>query len=532
MKYQFSDIVDIKKLENLLQGFYSVTGLMATITDTEGNFLISVGWQDICTKFHRANPITTSLCTKSNTRICKYIHSKKSYITYKCINGINSSAAPIIIDGLHLASIFHGQFFFEKPDMEYFRQQAKKYGFNEADYLEAVKQVPFFSQKEIDSIMNCYIQLANIIAQMGLANLKLLKSKENVVRENKERLKIIVNNTPNVSVRSYDKDRKVIFWNNAAEKIIGLKSSETIGKNLKQLGFHLKNSNEFSKLIDSAEKFDKTIGPIERTFINKNGETKTVYSTVFPICLSEEKKEFICIDIDLTEKKQFEKHMARLDQLNLVGEMAASIGHEIRNPLTTVRGFLQILGEKDSYNKDKEYFNLMIEELDRANSIITEFLSLAKNKTIKLEKANLNTIIIALEPLIRANLIVHNQLLNLELKVIPDLLLDEKEIRQLILNLTRNAMEAMPSGGDLTIKTFVDNNEVVLLVQDQGHGIAPELIDKLGTPFFSTKDNGTGLGLAVCYSIATRHNTTISVDSNQEGTTFFIRFKHEFPFKC
>ncbi len=228
---------------------------------------------------------------------------------------------------------------------------------------------------------------------------------------------------------------------------------------------------------------------------------------------------------DITERRQFEKEMARFERLNLIGEMAAGIGHEIRNPMTTTRGFLQILKEKNEYIKHREYFDLMIAEMDRANSIITEFLSLAKDKTVHLKLQNLNPLVKALIPLIQADALVSKKSIQALLKEVPDLFLDEKEIRQLILNLVRNGLEAMSSGGMLTISTFADSKEVVLAVEDQGKGIAPDLLDKIGTPFLTTKDYGTGLGLAVCYSIASRHGAVISVETGPAGTTFYVRFK-------
>jgi Signal transduction histidine kinase, nitrogen specific len=205
--------------------------------------------------------------------------------------------------------------------------------------------------------------------------------------------------------------------------------------------------------------------------------------------------------------------------------MAAGIAHEIRNPMTTVRGFLQILGKKERYSSDMEFLNLMVEELDRANSIITEFLSLAKNKAVEFKTKNLNEIVKVLYPLITADAALNDKYLKLELSEIPNLLLDEKEIRQLILNLTRNGLEAMTRGCCLVIKTYVDNNEVVLAVIDQGRGIDLQLIDKISTPFFTTKDNGVGLGLATCYSIANRHNAKINFDTGADGTIFYVRFK-------
>lgn len=228
---------------------------------------------------------------------------------------------------------------------------------------------------------------------------------------------------------------------------------------------------------------------------------------------------------DITERKRYEIEIARLDRLNLVGEMAAGIGHEVRNPMTTVRGFLQLYRKKDSFIEYKENFDLMIDELDRANSIITEFLSLAKNKVVNFTVQNLNTILTNLFPLIQADAIQLDKYINLQLSEIPELPLDEKEIRQLTLNLVRNGLEAMSSGGNLTISTHAEGKELVLSVQDQGKGIAPDILEKIGTPFFTTKESGTGLGLAVCYGIAARHNAVINIKTSPEGTIFLVSFK-------
>lgn len=228
---------------------------------------------------------------------------------------------------------------------------------------------------------------------------------------------------------------------------------------------------------------------------------------------------------DITERKKLEKQMTRLDRLNIIGEIAAGIGHEIRNPMTSVRGFLQILKEKEQYLADSDYFDLMIEEIDRANSIITEFLSLAKNKKVKLELCSLGKIAEALFPLIKAEATIQEKHVEMEFEEIPDLYLDKSEIRQLLLNLVRNGLEAMESGKTLKLSIYLNKGEVVLSVQDQGKGINPEVLDQMGTPFLTTKDTGTGLGLAVCYSIAARHNATIEVKTGSSGTTFFVRFK-------
>ncbi|WP_407306473.1 ATP-binding protein [Desulfosporosinus sp. SB140] len=229
---------------------------------------------------------------------------------------------------------------------------------------------------------------------------------------------------------------------------------------------------------------------------------------------------------EIVERKRAEIEMVRMDRLNLIGQMAASISHEVRNPMTTVKGFLQLLKKKQEL-KDQEYFDLMIEELDRANSILSEFLSISRNKPTLFERYNLNDLVTSTLPLIEADAQYNDNLLTVDLNNVPDLQLDTQEIRQLLLNLVRNGFEAMSGGGKLTIKTYFVGREVALVVADQGKGIEQSVLEKLGTPFFTTKEQGTGLGLAVCYGIVSRHNARISVETGLEGTTFYVYFEIE-----
>jgi signal transduction histidine kinase len=216
--------------------------------------------------------------------------------------------------------------------------------------------------------------------------------------------------------------------------------------------------------------------------------------------------------------------MQRLDRLNLVGEMAASIGHEVRNPMTTVRGYLQLFQRRAELAKYGEQLTTMIEELDRANAIISEFLSLAKNKAIDRKRGNLNTIIRSLSPLIQADALRTGHETAFRTGDIPDNEFDPQQVRQLILNLTLNALEAMQAGGRLTIRTYLSNQAIVLEVKDTGSGIPDQILEQLGTPFVTTKENGTGLGLPVCYRIAERHGAKITLQSSPQGTTVRVAF--------
>ncbi|WP_051688035.1 response regulator [Desulfofalx alkaliphila] len=227
---------------------------------------------------------------------------------------------------------------------------------------------------------------------------------------------------------------------------------------------------------------------------------------------------------DITEKKQFQEKMFRLDRLNMIGEMAASISHEVRNPMTTIKGFLQMLRDKKEYQAERHYFDLMIDEIDRANSIITEFLSIGKNTATEFKVQNLNEIVKTIAPLMQADALQLGKNIELELKETPDIPLSGKEIRQVILNLVRNGLEAMAQGGKVTIRTYADGDSVVLEIADQGPGIPQYVMENLGTPFFTTKDKGTGLGLATCFSICNSHRAKVDIDTGPAGTTFRIIF--------
>lgn len=234
---------------------------------------------------------------------------------------------------------------------------------------------------------------------------------------------------------------------------------------------------------------------------------------------------FVFITKNIINTRKLEQEILRLDRLNMVGQMAANVAHEIRNPLTSVRGYLQRMQMKNNYSLGKEHCELMLEELDRTNLIISEYLLLAKEKISHRKNCSLNNIINALYPLLYTNAIAVNSTVKLVLEDIPTLYLDENEIRQLLLNLVNNGLDAMPSGGEVVIRTFHRQAKVVLSITDQGSGISPKLIEKLGTPFLTTKTEGTGLGLPICYRIAFRHNASIEAESSSAGTTFTVNFQ-------
>ncbi|MGN7456984.1 two-component system sensor histidine kinase NtrB [Paenibacillus pasadenensis] len=228
---------------------------------------------------------------------------------------------------------------------------------------------------------------------------------------------------------------------------------------------------------------------------------------------------------DVTELTQLRDELGRMERLSLVGQMAASITHEIRNPMAVIRGFVQLMRER-SPDSQQEYFRIVIDELDRANAIINDFLSLAQNRVISKEQGSLHDIVQELLPLLWADANLRGQSIELSLAdEIPTLELNGKEIKQLVLNLARNGMEAMGEKGVLRIATRFSGSAVELSVEDDGEGIPPDKLARLFEPFYTTKARGTGLGLPLCLSIAERHNGRIDVDSEPgRGTVFKVVF--------
>jgi PAS domain S-box-containing protein len=275
---------------------------------------------------------------------------------------------------------------------------------------------------------------------------------------------------------------------------------------------HLRRCNKSAKLVQS-----------EVTLVNKHREVQLASAKIpvgGQVCLS-------TIIVDMSEEKKIQREVEKLGRLQIIGEMAAGIAHEIRNPMTTVLGYLQMFQKKAQMADFHESFSVMTEELHRANAIITEFLSLAKNKAFSPTYLDLNQIVTNLHPLINAEALMQGKNIFIELAdTLPLVLIDENEIRQVIHNLTRNGLQAMDSGM-LLVRTYIEHDNVVLAVQDHGTGMPKEVQAKIGTPFFTTKATGTGMGLPVCYNIAARHNAILKFETGSEGTTFFLQFGPE-----
>ncbi|WBW96600.1 PocR ligand-binding domain-containing protein [Oceanirhabdus sp. W0125-5] len=153
MKYDITNLIDIPEFEKLMEEFYNITRIPHALIDIDGNIINAVGSQDLCMKFHRMNPESLKLCKQSDLSIKSRINNKKEYNVYVCQNGLVEAVTPIIIEDKHIGSLIFGQFFFTKPDVDFFKKQASNLGFNVDDYLESLSKVPIISEDKVKSYM-------------------------------------------------------------------------------------------------------------------------------------------------------------------------------------------------------------------------------------------------------------------------------------------------------------------------------------------------------------------------------------------
>ena len=173
---ELGDLIDTPALQKLMDDFYAVARIPMSILDVKGRVLVGVGWQDICTRFHRVQPDTCRNCLESDTRLSAGL-TQGEYRLYKCRNNLWDMATPIIVAGQHVGNIFTGQFFFkdETVDRELFRAQARKYGFGEEEYLSALDRVPRLSRETVDRGMSFFLKLSDTLSQLGYSNVKLAR---------------------------------------------------------------------------------------------------------------------------------------------------------------------------------------------------------------------------------------------------------------------------------------------------------------------------------------------------------------------
>ncbi|HWO96680.1 MAG TPA: ATP-binding protein [Bacillus sp. (in: firmicutes)] len=223
------------------------------------------------------------------------------------------------------------------------------------------------------------------------------------------------------------------------------------------------------------------------------------------------------------ENLMLRKEMEQAEKMYVLGELAASIAHEVRNPMTVIRGFMQLLNNQEMQKKNQEYMKLVIDELDRAESIIEDYLSYARPQIEKKEAIEIGELVKQIINIIEGFAIMENVEISHRIEDSLAVMGDSKKLGQALINIVKNGIEAMPEGGTLQIHSYKRNDYVIIDITDNGVGMGREELARLGNPFYSTKDKGTGLGLMVSYRIIETMNGKVQVYSKKgKGTKFSI----------
>ncbi|GAX89903.1 sensor histidine kinase [Effusibacillus lacus] len=231
----------------------------------------------------------------------------------------------------------------------------------------------------------------------------------------------------------------------------------------------------------------------------------------------------LLIETSLYNMKMQEK-LLRAEKLRVISELAASIAHEVRNPLTVVRGFIQLTKESMD-ERYRRYMNTAIAELDRAEAIIGNYLSFAKPESETAEELHVGEILEGVADVMSAYALMHHVEIKMHTEDGLVILANKANLKQIFINLVKNSIEAMPTGGIIQIGASAPDDEVIIKIFDTGIGMTPEQLERLGEPYYSTKDKGTGLGLMVTQRLVEAMNGTIRFESEVgKGTTVTVSF--------
>jgi PAS domain S-box-containing protein len=231
---ELGDIIDVPAFQKLMNDFYAVSHFPMSIVDMKGRVLVGVGWQDICTKFHRVNPETCKLCLESDTQLSAGV-ARGEFRQYRCKNSLWDIATPIVVAGRQVGNVFSGQFFFddETVDRETFRAQARQYRFDEEQYLGALDRVPRLSRRTVEDGMAFLLKLADMLSQLGYSNAqlaRLLAERDRLtasLHEEKERLKR-AQEIAHLGSWELDVDSGSVTWSDESYRIFGLEPQQTV----------------------------------------------------------------------------------------------------------------------------------------------------------------------------------------------------------------------------------------------------------------------------------------------------------------
>ncbi|KAA0544900.1 PAS domain S-box protein [Bacillus sp. BGMRC 2118] len=335
------------------------------------------------------------------------------------------------------------------------------------------------------------------------------------LRRSEELYELITTNSQDI-IMYIKLEGNIRFVSPAVEKVLGYKPEQLHGVSVKEL-IHPDELEEVLKI--NLNKTDVFTG----RFLHRDGHYVWIETSLKVIHHSNGViDKILAIGRDITERITAKELMVKSEKLNMAGQLAAGIAHEIRNPLTAIKGFLQLM--EQGHTMRREYFNIVGSELTRIEFILNELLLLAKPTIMKFEQREVTSILSQVTTLLDTEAILKNVIVRTRFQDDIYIHCDENQLKQVFINFVKNAIESMPNGGYIDIDAKRVKDTVNIMIKDEGCGIPEDKLKQIGQPFFTTKEKGTGLGLAVSYSIIENHKGEISVESKEnQGTTIFVK---------
>ncbi|MGV2940636.1 ATP-binding protein [Mesobacillus sp. LC4] len=314
-------------------------------------------------------------------------------------------------------------------------------------------------------------------------------------------------------------DGLIKYVSPSVRSMLGYEPSELVGR-LYTLFVH---AEDYKRILSTAMPEAEEVCSLTYRIKRKDGVYIWVNSRISVIRHPEtnEPFELISVTSDVSAKIKAEHFILEYEKLNVVGQLAAGIAHEIKNPLTSLKGFIQLM--KSGKELNHNYLAIMEEEIKRMESVSKELMLMAKPHKSDFKSFDMNDLVDHAITLLMAE--AAKKCVEITKKSTLEngrLLCDGNKIKQVLINMLMNAIDAMDLPGEITIAISKANHVMSISISDSGKGIPSEDLEKIGKPFFTTKANGNGLGLMICYKIIEEHNGKINVTSSPEGTTFTI----------
>ncbi|MFB4163948.1 ATP-binding protein [Alteribacillus sp. JSM 102045] len=327
---------------------------------------------------------------------------------------------------------------------------------------------------------------------------------------------VIINSTP-LGVIMTDSYGRYLEFNAGAEKITGVSKEKILKVKVRQvIGI-----DEYIKyVLESGNKVED----VEISFpANDSKRQKVCLLDVFPLYDKEQMIGSFAQFRDLTSYHHLQKQVIQSEKLSAIGKLGTGLAHEIRNPITSIIGLSQLLKENNNQNK---YLEVITAELERMKSLVNQFVSLGKPIELNRELCDICELVKNTVDLMTSDARLHNCDIHFKATTSScSIKIDEAQMKQVLINFIKNAFEAMPFGGriDIEMSSQPEQNKVHLAIKDEGKGMTQEEVDYLGTPFFTTKQSGLGMGLPVCFDIVKSHQGKIEIDSKKgSGTTVHV----------